>query len=165
MTLEYTETQDDVEQDGGEENHVTDPKAVIPFEDLGVSDAVLASIREMGFEMPTDVQAEAIPHALAGHDLLVQSRTGSGKTAAFAIPAASKLIDLSKNETQALVLAPTRELAMQVEKEVARIGARSDLTTVAVYGGAAMGPQVDALDRGVHFVAATPGRLLDHIRR
>lgn len=137
----------------------------VTFDDLDISPAVLEAIREMGFELPTDVQAAAIPLALAGKDLLVQSRTGSGKTAAFAIPAASKLLDGELAQPQMLVLAPTRELAMQVEKECARIAARSSIETIAVYGGAAMGPQIDAFRRGAQLVAGTPGRVLDHIRR
>ena len=137
----------------------------ISFAELGLSEGLLAALAEMGFSGPTEVQAHAVPPALEGKDLLVQSRTGSGKTAAFGIPIAQQLQLKNEPGVQALVLAPTRELALQVHKECERIGAPIGLRTMAIYGGAAMGPQVQALEDGAQFVAGTPGRVLDHIRR
>ena len=138
------------------------PKAT--FADLGIAEPFLSTLTEMGFSEPTDVQVSAIPAGLEGRDLLVQSRTGSGKTVAFGVPLFAAL-DPTKKEAQALVLAPTRELALQVEREFARICANSPFTTLAVYGGAAMSPQVKALKDGAQVVVGTPGRVLDHIRR
>ncbi|MFH1130038.1 MAG: DEAD/DEAH box helicase [Pseudomonadota bacterium] len=134
------------------------------FEKLGLAPEIISALTEMGFENPTEVQAKTIPHALNGKDLLVQSRTGTGKTAAFAIPFGQSL-DGNRAELQALALAPTRELAIQVAKESARILANTDIQIVAVYGGAAMGPQVAALQKGAQIVVGTPGRVLDHIKR
>ena len=138
------------------------PKAT--FADLGIAEPFLSTLTEMGFTEPSDVQVSAIPPGLEGRDLLVQSRTGSGKTVAFGVPLFAAL-DATKKEAQALVLAPTRELALQVEREFARICANSPFTTLAVYGGAAMTPQVNALKAGAQVIVGTPGRVLDHIRR
>jgi ATP-dependent RNA helicase DeaD len=146
-----------------EEGDLAAPPA--DFAELGLSEPMLRTLEDIGFDAPTDVQAAAIPAALEGRDLLVQSRTGSGKTAAFAIPLADRLIDAELHAPQALALAPTRELAQQVARECARIGAKKSIKTAAIYGGAAMSPQVDALAAGAQLVVATPGRLLDHLRR
>ncbi len=137
----------------------------VTFESLGLGPQVLEAIAEMGFEKPTEVEAKAIPPAIEGRDLLVQSRTGTGKTAAFGIPMVQGLVDVSQDRTQALALCPTRELAIQVSKEIKRLASKSSLTSFPVYGGAAMSPQVDALRGGVHVVVGTPGRVLDHLRR
>ncbi len=110
------------------------------------------------------VQKRALPYALAGRDLMVQSRTGSGKTGAFVLPILDA-IDPSVNACQALILAPTRELAKQVEAESSMLAGDSGVRTVAVYGGAAYGPQLEALERGAHLVVGTPGRVLDHLMR
>ena len=139
------------------------------FSEMGLREEVLRAVTEMGFTAPTQVQRRAYRPVMAGRDLIVQARTGSGKTAAFGLPLTNGLIDPSidcKNgRIQALVLGPTRELALQVATEVGRIAAYSKLTLTAVYGGAPMGKQVDALRAGSHMVAGTPGRVLDHIRR
>ena len=118
----------------------------------------------MGYEKPTQVQQETIPRAVAGHDLVVMSRTGTGKTAAFGIAIAEKL-DADQAEVQALVLTPTRELASQVTEELERIGRGRGLRVHAVYGGESIGGQIDAIRGGVPVVVGTPGRVLDHLRR
>lgn len=135
------------------------------FQDLGLCESILKALAEMGYEKPTEVQAAAIPLATVGQDLIVQSRTGSGKTAAFGIPMADRLVDTEQAVTQALVLSPTRELALQVSRELTQLGRYRGMTVCAVYGGAPMGPQVRALEQGVHVVVGTPGRVLDHLRR
>src|SRR2546425_6938862 len=118
----------------------------------------------MGYKLATQVQAEAIPRARAGKDLIVQSRTGTGKTAAFGIPIVEK-IDPALPEPQALVLCPTRELCLQVNDELGRLGAPSSVRALAIYGGDSMSRQIDGLRRGAHIVVGTPGRLLDHLRQ
>ena len=161
------ETENETEAENETETE-TETEAAAPsvtFEDLKLNPELLQAIEDMGFEAPSDVQAAAIPIALEGKDLLVQSRTGSGKTAAFGIPMVQQLIDTSRDETQALVLSPTRELANQVCKEIERLSAHSPMKVVPVYGGAAMDPQTRALKAGVHLVVGTPGRVLDNIRR
>jgi ATP-dependent RNA helicase DeaD len=136
----------------------------ISFDDLDLSIATRRSVADMGFEMSTPIQAGAIPIALSGRDVLGQAQTGSGKTAAFAIPIIERL-DPKAGPVQALVLCPTRELAVQVNDEFTRLAARSELRSVAIYGGDSMARQVDELRRGAQVVVATPGRLADHIQR
>jgi len=134
------------------------------FAELGLTDDVLKALDEMGWETPTPVQRDSYPLAIAGHDLIVQSRTGTGKTGAFGIPIVDKLITEDGDE-QALVLAPTRELALQSAAEIAKLGAHRDIDTVAVYGGASMERQVQALEKGARVISGTPGRVLDHLKR
>ena len=110
------------------------------------------------------VQSQAIPYLLAGRDLVIQARTGSGKTAAFLLPMLERL-DPTADRTQALVLVPTRELARQVQRDAEMLWGDSGFRTVAVYGGVGYGPQIDALKAGAHLVVATPGRALDHLLR
>lgn len=136
----------------------------VGFESLGISRATLDALGEMGYEKPTEVQQETIPRAVAGHDLVVMSRTGTGKTAVFGIVIAEKL-DAEQAEVQALVLTPTRELASQVTAELERIGRGRGLRVHAVYGGESIGGQIDAIRGGVPVVVGTPGRVLDHLRR
>ncbi|HEY5281443.1 MAG TPA: DEAD/DEAH box helicase [Polyangia bacterium] len=135
------------------------------FADLGLRPEVLKAVSDMGFVEPMDVQRETIPMARKGHDILVQSRTGSGKTAAFAIPFADWIADPKEMFPQALVLLPTRELALQVAAETARICATTELAVVPVYGGSPMGRQIEQLRAGAQVICGTPGRTLDHIRR
>ncbi|MCC7107267.1 MAG: DEAD/DEAH box helicase [Chloroflexi bacterium] len=118
----------------------------------------------MGYEEPSHVQAETIPLLLTGRDLIVQSLTGTGKTAAYGIPMVERL-DPKRFEPQALVLAPTRELAVQVSGELNRIGRFRELCVLPIYGGQPIDRQLRSLNRGVHAIVATPGRLLDHIHR
>ena len=136
-----------------------------PFSELGLPDALLAAIETLGYERPSPIQAMSIPPALEGHDLVGLSATGSGKTAAFALPALSKL-DVKVPHPQVLILCPTRELAVQVCEEVHRLGAKmKGLQATPVYGGAPMDRQLRALRAGAQLVVGTPGRLLDHLRR
>lgn len=135
------------------------------FEDLGLRPTLLETIKTIGYESPSPIQAESIPHLLAGRDLLGQAQTGTGKTAAFALPILDR-IDLSRRVPQALILAPTRELAIQVA-EAFQTYARQleDFHILPVYGGQGMGQQLKQLARGVHVIVGTPGRVMDHLRR
>ncbi len=134
------------------------------FDGLGLSKQVLRSLAEMGFEEPTPVQARAIPPLLQGRDVVAQALTGTGKTAAFGIPLVER-IDIKALAPQAVVLAPTRELAVQVAGQLSGIGRHRGLLLVPIYGGQPIDRQLRALRRGVHAVVATPGRLMDHMRR
>ena len=137
----------------------------VPFSSLDLSPQVLEAVARMGFETATPVQAATIPPIMAGRDVIGQSETGSGKTAAFCIPAIER-IDPARNATQVLILVPTRELATQVTGEVRKLaGQGSRVRTFAVYGGAAYEPQFAELRRGVHILVGTPGRLVDHLAR
>ena len=132
--------------------------------DLGLSEKVLSAVEASGYTTPTPIQAQAIPQALAGRDILGIAQTGTGKTAAFGIPIVEK-IDPAAGHVQALVLTPTRELCVQVTDEIARIGQFRNVKTVAIYGGSSMDRQISALRRGAQVVVGTPGRVLDLIRR
>jgi ATP-dependent RNA helicase DeaD len=134
------------------------------FADLGLRAELLAALDELGYEDPTPIQREAIPLLLTGRDLLGQAATGTGKTAAFALPAL-QMIDPSRRRPQVLVLVPTRELAVQVSEAMFRYGRALDVRVVPVFGGQPIQRQLHALDRGVQVVVATPGRALDHIGR
>ena len=136
-----------------------------PFSELGLPESLLAAIETLGFERPSPIQALSIPPALEGKDLVGLSATGSGKTAAFALPALA-LLDVKSSATQVLIVCPTRELAVQVCEEVHRLGAKMrGLHATPVYGGAPMDRQLRALRDGAQVVVGTPGRLLDHLRR
>jgi ATP-dependent RNA helicase DeaD len=124
----------------------------------------MRALDEIGYSDPTPVQAATYPLAITGRDIIVQARTGTGKTAAFGIPLVDKLITTDRY-VQALVLAPTRELAVQSQREIARLGQYRGLHTVAIYGGAPMGKQIEELQSGAQIVSGTPGRVLDHLRR
>lgn len=134
------------------------------FGNLVLSKPVLSAIQEMGFEEPSPIQSQTIPLVLEGQDVIGQAQTGTGKTAAFGIPLAEKLVP-GKREVQALVLTPTRELAIQVAEEVNRIARFKGLKTLPVYGGQAIERQIRALGYGVHIVIGTPGRVIDHLNR
>jgi ATP-dependent RNA helicase DeaD len=134
------------------------------FSSLGLSALTLEGLAAKGYTGPTDVQAEAVPKALAGKDLVVQSRTGTGKTSAFGIPILER-VDTSKNAIQALVLAPTRELAIQVAQEISDIGRAKGVKVESIYGGDSMDRQLEGIRGGAHVIAGTPGRVLDHLRR
>jgi ATP-dependent RNA helicase DeaD len=136
-----------------------------PFSELGLPDDLLAAIEILGYERPSPIQALSIPPALAGKDILGLSATGSGKTAAFALPALAN-IDVTQRYPQVLILCPTRELAVQVCEEVHRLGVKKKgLQATPVYGGAPMDRQLRALRDGAQLVVGTPGRLLDHLKR
>jgi ATP-dependent RNA helicase DeaD len=134
------------------------------FGELELHPDVARAIDELGFMAPTPVQAEAIPFLRAGRDLLAQAQTGTGKTAAFAIPIIEK-VDPQLKKPQALVVVPTRELCVQVTREFGALGKYRHAHEVAIYGGVPYGPQERALARGAQIVVGTPGRLLDHIDR
>ena len=136
----------------------------MPFSSLHLHPDLLKGIRELGFARPTPIQAEAIPPALAGRDLLACAQTGSGKTAAFLLPILHRLIGKPRRTTRALVLTPTRELAAQIAEDLDALAVHTPLTGAAVYGGVGMGPQEHAFRSGVDVIIATPGRLLDHFR-
>src|SRR5688500_2748918 len=135
------------------------------FASLGLSDSLLGTLTGLGYEEPTPIQREAIPPLLEGRDLLGQAATGTGKTAAFALPLLQRIAHGPRNRPTALVLVPTRELAVQVSEAVQRYGKELRIGVLALYGGQAMGPQLQALRRGVEVIVATPGRALDHLRR
>ncbi len=139
--------------------------AATQFADLGLPAALLEALNSLGYETPSPIQAEAIPTLLEGHDLLGLAQTGTGKTAAFALPVLAG-IDPSLRATQALILTPTRELALQVAEALQRYAQNlRGFSVLALYGGSAFAPQFKALERGVQVVVATPGRLTDHLRR
>ena len=137
---------------------------IIKFEDMQLSKKVLNAVRDMGFEEPSPIQAQTIPLALEGHDVIGQAQTGTGKTAAFGIPTIEQ-IDEKNKYIQALVLTPTRELAIQIAEEFNKIGKYKRVKTLPVYGGQMIDRQIRALRFGVKVVVGTPGRLIDHIRR
>jgi ATP-dependent RNA helicase DeaD len=134
------------------------------FEDLGISPATLKSLKNMGFEEATPIQAETIPMSLQNKDLIGQAQTGTGKTAAFGIPLIDK-IKIEKNHIQGIIIAPTRELAVQVSEELYKIGSGKRVGVLAIYGGQDINRQIRALKKGPHIIVGTPGRLLDHINR
>ena len=128
------------------------------FADLGLRSELIEGIQRLGFETPSPIQAQTIPFVLAGKDVVGLSQTGSGKTAAFALPALSKL-DIGRMETQVLVLCPTRELAIQVCEKINRMAyALKKVSAVPVYGGAPIDRQISALRKGAHIVVGTPDR-------
>jgi len=135
------------------------------FSDLGLSDAMLKALKDVGYEYPSAIQAATIPPLLAGRDVVGLAQTGTGKTAAFALPILSRL-DLTQKSPQALVLAPTRELALQVCEAFEKYAAHMrGVHVLPVYGGQGYGVQLSALRRGVHIVVGTPGRIMDHLEK
>jgi ATP-dependent RNA helicase DeaD len=142
-----------------------DAGAAGAFSDLGLSPAVLAALADVGYESPSPIQAATIPVILDGLDLLGQAQTGTGKTAAFALPILS-MIDVARREPQALVLVPTRELAIQVAEAFQKYAGRlPGFHVLPIYGGQSYTPQLHALKRGTHVIVGTPGRVIDHLER
>src|SRR6266568_8813220 len=137
----------------------------MPFRSLKLHPTLLAGVKELGFSQPTPIQADAIPPALAGRDVLACAMTGSGKTAAFVLPILHKLLTKPRGTTRALIITPTRELAAQVLQELNDLAVHTPITGAAIYGGVGMGPQEHAFRSGVDVIVATPGRLLDHFRQ
>jgi len=135
----------------------------MPFSKLGLSHLVVRGVRAAGYVEPTPIQSQAIPHILAGKDLLGTAQTGTGKTAAFVLPILDRLKD--KSGLHCLILTPTRELAAQIDTSVRDYARFTHLRGTAVYGGVAMGPQIEALRSKPQILVATPGRLLDHMHR
>lgn len=137
------------------------------FTELNINQALQHAIRDLGFEEATPIQAEAIPPALEGRDLIGCAPTGTGKTVAFLLPALENLLAANEHRKnpRLVVLAPTRELVIQISEQAKKLTAHTSLRVAAIYGGAKMGQQTDRLRRGVDVVIATPGRLMDHMRR
>lgn len=137
----------------------------IRFEELNCSEEIRKAVKDMGFEETTPIQALAIPLVLEGKDVVGQAQTGTGKTAAFGIPAID-MVDPQRNETQALILCPTRELAVQVSEELAKIARyKRGVRTLPIFGGQPIERQIKGLKKGVQIVIGTPGRVMDHMRR
>jgi ATP-dependent RNA helicase RhlE len=134
----------------------------LPFTSLKLHPSLLKGIKELGFARPTPIQADAVPPALAGRDVLACAMTGSGKTAAFGLPILHRLIDKPRGTTRALILTPTRELAAQIVEDLQDLAVHTPVTAAPVFGGVGMGPQEHAFRSGVDIIVATPGRLLDH---
>jgi superfamily II DNA/RNA helicase len=146
------------------------PPATITFADFGLDPKIQKAVLEQGYTIPTPIQAQSIPHVLAGSDLMGAAQTGTGKTAAFVLPIIQKILRHASNSAsparhpiRALVLTPTRELAVQVAENAASYSKHTDLRAAVVYGGVDMKEQVGILRNGVEILIATPGRLLDHI--
>src|SRR5688572_27940628 len=134
------------------------------FAELGLPDAILASLRDVGYESPSPIQEQAIPELLAGRDVIGQAQTGTGKTAAFGLPM-MELVDTPDQETQALVLTPTRELCIQVTQPLRTYGRHRGIDPVAVFGGAPISTQQAQLKQGAQVVVGTVGHVLDLISR
>lgn len=162
MTEQKNTDQSNIEKN--DQNNAADPAAV-SFDSLGLPTNLLTAITAIGFTSATDIQAQTIPLLLAGKDVLGEAQTGTGKTAAFGLPALAK-IDTSIKKPQLMVLAPTRELAMQVAEAIESFGKNmKGLSVATLYGGQSYGPQFQQLERGAQVVVGTPGRLMDHLRR
>lgn len=137
----------------------------ISFNQLGLSSSVLKAVKENGYEQPSPIQVQSIPAILSGRDVLGQAQTGTGKTAAFALPILTNL-NLHSTDVQVLVLTPTRELAIQVSEAFQSYAKYiKGFHVLPIYGGQSFEPQLRALKRGVHVVVGTPGRVMDHMRR
>ena len=134
------------------------------FADFGLRPEVLRALEEMGYSHPTEIQAEVLAPMLDGRDVMGQAQTGTGKTAAFGIPIVQH-VDPDRYQPQALVLAPTRELAAQITEELSRLAQHRDVVVASIYGGTNYKPQLDMLAAGAQIVVGTPGRVIDHIRR
>ena len=161
QTVEVTPTKQAVIESEPEDEVTGEPL----FADLSLRKEVLQAVLQSGYEKPTAIQAEIIPHMLAGRDVLAQSQTGTGKTAAFALPILSR-IKIGQKKPQVLVLAPTRELAIQVSKSFSTYASCiSRFSVLAIYGGSDYTTQFRQLERGVEVVVGTPGRVIDHIKR
>jgi ATP-dependent RNA helicase RhlE len=138
------------------------------FSDLGLAEPLVRAVHEQGYTTPTPIQAQAIPIVLKGGDLMGGAQTGTGKTAGFVLPMLHRLMaskpsgGTQRRVIRALILTPTRELAAQVEESVRHYGRHSGLSSMVMFGGVGMQPQVDKLRRGIDILVATPGRLLDH---
>jgi ATP-dependent RNA helicase RhlE len=136
----------------------------VPFTHLKLHANLLKGLKDLGYPRPTPIQADAIPPAMAGRDLLACAMTGSGKTAAFLLPILHKLIDKPRGTTRALVLTPTRELAAQILEDLTDLAVHTPISAAAVFGGVGMAPQEHAFRTGADVIVGTPGRLLDHFR-
>ena len=145
------------------QEHAQNEEKIILFEDLGLKKELLRSIKEAGFTAPSPIQAEAIPVILAGRDIVGQAHTGTGKTAAFGLPALNNM--KLKGGVELVVITPTRELATQVSDELFKYGRTLNIKTVTIYGGSSYSRQIDLINRGASVIVATPGRLLDILKK
>jgi len=136
----------------------------LSFDRFSFDRRIAAGVKSAGYEVPTPIQEAAIPSILRGSDILGLAQTGTGKTAAFALPILQRLTRGPLGRVRALIVAPTRELAEQIHQEIKRLGRGTKIRSVAIYGGVSKGPQLSALRRGAEVVVACPGRLLDHVR-
>jgi len=134
------------------------------FQDLNLSDKMQRAVQDMGFEEPTPIQSQAIPAIMKGKDVIAQAQTGTGKTLSFMLPIMEN-IDVNKTATQALIVTPTRELAIQITNEAKKLIPAKEVNILAAYGGQDVEQQIRKLKNSIHLVIGTPGRLLDHIRR
>jgi ATP-dependent RNA helicase RhlE len=134
------------------------------FNSFDLHPDLLRGVKELGFQRPTPIQTDAIPPAAAGKDVLACAMTGSGKTAAFLLPIAHRLMEKRRGVTRALILTPTRELAAQIDQDLRELAVHTPISGAAVFGGVGMGPQEHAFRTGVDVIIATPGRLLDHFK-
>jgi ATP-dependent RNA helicase RhlE len=134
----------------------------LPFAGFNLHPNLLRGVKELGFQRPIPIKADAIPPALEGRDVLACAMTGSGKTVAFLLPILNHLIEKSRGTTRVLILTPTRELAAQILGDLNDLAVHTPISSAAVYGGVGMGPQEHAFRSGADVVVATPGRLLDH---
>ena len=156
----------DTDLDDGDDADLDGTDGPVTFADLGLSDELLASLNELGYVIPTPIQAESIPPLLDGFDLLGQAATGTGKTAAFALPMLDRVAGAKRSKLPfGLVLVPTRELANQVAEAMKEYGAQGRVRMAALFGGTNIGPQFSLLNAGVDIVIGTPGRVLDHLKR
>ncbi len=146
-----------------EDEIIEDVSGQKTFEDLGVSEALLAAVEALGWEQPTPIQVRSIPAGMAGGDIVGIAQTGTGKTGAFMIPCLERIE--AGQGLQVLVLCPTRELAQQVCDDTAALAKGSQLRAASIYGGVSYGPQLEALEKGFEVISATPGRFLDHLGR
>lgn len=159
------------EETGAEETAEKAEEEGVRFTDLGLDARVLAALEEVGYEKPSPIQEQTIPLLLEGHDVVGLAQTGTGKTAAFALPALSRMAELAdingvSRDTQVLVLAPTRELALQVAEAFSSYATHmEDFTVLPIYGGSPYGPQLAGLRRGAQVVVGTPGRVIDHLEK
>ena len=153
-----------IEAPSAPEAPYAEPAPTLSFDELGLDEELLHAVKDAGYELPTPIQARAIPLLLEGKDVIGQAQTGTGKTAAFALPLLQR-IDVKKRETQAIVLVPTRELAVQAAGQIHLFSKHTGLSVVPVYGGQPIDRQFRALKAGAQVVIGTPGRVLDHLRR
>jgi len=137
----------------------------MPFQLFNFHPRVVAGVTAAGYTTPTPIQAQAIPKIMDGHDLMGLAQTGTGKTAAFALPMLQRLMQGPRRQIRALVIAPTRELAEQINDAILDLGSQTGLKSITVYGGVGVNPQIEKLKNGVEIVVACPGRLLDHINQ
>jgi ATP-dependent RNA helicase DeaD len=161
--MEQVSTEQEPAPSGGPGS--SDYKAAVSFADLPLAESLKRALAEKGYRSPTPVQAAVLGPILEGRDLIVRSKTGTGKTAAFGLPILERLPDGGAGEVRALILCPTRELALQVADEIASLGKHKGAKVVAIYGGASMSEQIAALQAGGEIVVGTPGRVFDHLRR